>query len=167
MQINKIVLCGLAASFICVLGPISIPLSVIPIPFATLIIYIIALTFDVRCSVVSVLIYVILGCIGLPVFSGFSGGVAHILGPTGGFILGYIPLAFIVSLLNNSKSGRVIGLTIGTLSLYFVGCVWFCLYTNENLVTAFKLYLLPFVLIDIIKIALSLMIYPRIKNIIR
>ncbi len=159
-------MCGISAALMCVLCPIAIPLNAVPITFATLIIYLIALICDVRTSLLSVMIYIILGCMGLPVFSGFNGGIGHILGPTGGFIIGYIPLTLCVSHFNRGKTTRIFGSIMGVISLYIIGCIGYSVYFNEAIITAFTLCVLPFIPGDIIKIVMSLMIYQKVKKII-
>ena len=167
MRIKSIVLCGVLTALMCVLCPIALPLNAVPVTLATLVIYLIASTSDVHTSLISVTIYIVLGCIGLPVFSGFNGGIGHILGPTGGFIVGYIPLTLYVSLFGRGKLMRAIGICIGTLMLYIIGCFGYCIYTNDNFVTAVSLCVLPFLPGDVIKIILTLLIYPKLKRIIK
>lgn len=82
---------------ICVLSPfaIAIPVSPVPISLATFAIYLTVIILDWEDGTISVLVYVLLGFAGAPVFTGFTGGAGKVLGPTGGYIIGYIFLAFI------------------------------------------------------------------------
>lgn len=91
------VLIALMTAIICVIAPfaIIIPISPVPISLATFAIYLTIIILGWKDGVISVVLYVFLGFAGAPVFTGFTGGAAKILGPTGGYIIGYIFLAFI------------------------------------------------------------------------
>ena len=96
--------CAIMAAVMCVLGPLSIPVGPVPISLLTLAIYLAAYVLGAKGTTLSVCIYILLGAVGLPVFSGAAGGLAKIAGPTGGYILGYLFLAFICASENSSFS---------------------------------------------------------------
>ncbi len=97
LRINRIVSIALMTAVICVLSPfaIAIPVSPVPISLATFAIYLTVIILGWEDGTISVLVYVLLGFAGAPVFTGFAGGAGKVLGPTGGYIIGYIFLAFI------------------------------------------------------------------------
>ena len=165
MKTKEIVICGIITALLCVFGPIGIPVAGIPITLTTLIIYIAAFVFDPRISLTSVAIYIVLGCFGLPVFSGFAGGITHLIGPSGGFVVGYIPLVISVSLLKNSNPKSLIGIIIGTALLYLFGLIGYKMYTDQSVTTLLSVCVLPFLPGDIVKIILSLIISPKFKRI--
>jgi len=147
------------AAVICVLAPWSIPLTV-PITLGSFAVMLCSQVLSPLESAVCVLIYLLLGGIGVPVFSGFQGGFAVLLSPTGGYLIGYIPLSIIVSICakknfrDKAKKNifRIIGGIIGTLVLYTVGTVWFCFITETEIITAITVCVLPFILFDLLKI---------------
>ena len=83
----KIVLCGIFAAFTCICAMISIPFGPVPINMAHLAIFISSWVLGPVLGAVSQLVYIFLGIVGLPVFSNFTAGIGHILGPTGGYII--------------------------------------------------------------------------------
>lgn len=150
---------GLASALLCVVAPISVPIGDTPLSLATLVILIAAGVLGPWKSITAVCVYVMIGCVGLPVFAGFSGGVGRVLGPTGGFIVGYIILAAIVG----AGKGRLLFMIAGTLSLYAVGAVWYHLWTDAPWITAISVCVLPFLPLDAVKIALSAAVLRRIR----
>lgn len=83
------------AAVTCVLAPMSIPIGPVPISFTNLAIYLSLYLLGWKRGTVSYLVYVLIGMVGVPVFSGFTGGMGRLLGPTGGYIVGFIPMALI------------------------------------------------------------------------
>jgi len=157
MKPQKIALTGILAAILCLISPLSLPLGAIPISLATFAVYIAACTVDVKISVSSVLIYILLGAAGLPVFSHFSGGFHMISGVTGGYIIGYIPCALITGLLikrfESKKFIYPVSMILGTAVCYFTGMAWYMLQTKSNIVSALTVCVLPFLIGDTIKIS--------------
>ncbi|MBQ2842295.1 MAG: biotin transporter BioY [Clostridia bacterium] len=157
MKHKSIALTAITAAVICIFSPFSLPLGAIPLSLATFAIFIIACISPPGRSVAAVLIYILIGAAGLPVFSGFIGGFQQITGVTGGYIIGYIPCAFTVSFLTNqfknSKTVFPVSMTLGTLVCYLCGTVWYSLYTDTPFATSLTICVLPFVAGDIIKIS--------------
>ncbi|MCR4840523.1 MAG: biotin transporter BioY [Lachnospiraceae bacterium] len=151
--------CALMAAILCIVGPMSIPIGAVPVSLATFIIYLSAFVLGSKGSSVSVLVYILLGVAGLPVFSGGQGGPAKVLGPTGGYIAGYILLAFISGyVIERSKNNLVIsfvGMVIATIVLYAFGTVWFVIQAKTSLAYALSVCVVPFVVFDIIKIIVA------------
>ena len=125
---------------------------------------------------ISVLVYILLGICGLPVFSGFSGGIGVIMGATGGYIIGFLAAALVMWLLErlfyNSDRFYLISMLIGLFICYLVGTVWFAfVYTQSNadigLWTVLVSCVVPFIIPDILKILLALYIRKRIVFIIK
>ena len=86
---------ALMAAVLCALASMSITIGIVPISLATFVIYLDAYILGSRMATVSTFIYLLLGLVGLPVYSGFSSGPAKLFGPTGGYLFGYLFLAFI------------------------------------------------------------------------
>ena len=158
---------ALMAAVICVLSPLSIPLaSQVPISLATLAVMLAGALTGSKAGTLAVLIYIILGMIGLPVFAGWTSGAAIVFGMTGGYIIGYLPLAFCTGYFHerHTTSGAlVLGMVIGTITLYTFGTVWFILYTKTDLTASLAACVLPFLPGDILKMILTALITPRIR----
>lgn len=165
--VKSICLVGVFTALMCVLSPLSIPLDPISITLATLVIYIIGATFDYKIAVLPVVLYLLLGMAGLPVFSKFQGGIQVLFGPTGGYLFGYIPCVFLISLLiskfPNKKWLYPIAMIIGTVVLYAFGTLWFVLYLKYDIYKALLVCVVPFLPGDTFKIAVACLIGIRLS----
>ena len=102
MTTHDLVLCALCAAVTCILAPLSVPLAgEVPISLATFAVLLSGILLGAKLGGLSQLIYVLLGSVGVPVFAGWTGGIGITLGVTGGYIIGYIPMAFVAGLLYN------------------------------------------------------------------
>lgn len=159
MKAQKIALTGILAAIICMLAPLSFPAGAIPISLATFAIYIIACTTDVKISVSAVIIYILLGAAGLPVFSAFRGGLNMLAGITGGYLIGYIPCALIIGLLTsrfeNKKWVYPVSIILGSAVCYATGTLWYMNQTKSTFSSAFVVCVLPFIIGEIIKIPVA------------
>ena len=159
---KNLCLVAMFTALICVLAPISLPIYTVPISLATLVIYVTGATLNLRNSILAVTVYILIGLTGLPVFSNFTGGVGVILGVTGGFIIGYIPCVIIISLivnkLNKVKYSYPLAMAVGTVILYFFGVVYYMIAFKVNLTVALSTCVLPFIIIDVVKIAVASLI---------
>ena len=101
----------------------------------------------------SFLVYVLLGAIGVPVFAGFSGGFQNLVGPTGGFIISFPIMAYLIGLGVELKKKElfVLFLVLGTVSNYVVGVILFCVVTQSPVATGITACVLPFIPTAIIK----------------
>lgn len=173
MNTRTITLVGMFAAVMCVLSPITIPMTPVPITLATLAVYIIGSLFDYKRAPLIVIIYILLGAIGMPVFSNGNGGAAVLLGPTGGYIFGYIICAVVQSILvtifKSKKWMHPVAMVAGTILLYIFGTAWFLFYMNVNkgidysLAKALMVCVVPFLLGDSIKIVVSTLIGVRFR----
>lgn len=155
------------AAVICIAAPFSVNIgSLVPISLATLAIYIVSGMLDTKNSLAAVAVYILLGAVGLPVFSGFSGGVQKLLGVTGGYIIGYLPLALIVSLMTciiNKKYIYPVSMLVGTAVLYLIGTVWFIIETKTAVGAALMSCVVPFIPGDLVKIAAASVLCINLK----
>lgn len=167
--IQKMIMVSMFAGLTAILSQISIPLPFTPIPFNLGI-----LGFLLSGSLLgkwlgaaSQLIYVLLGAVGLPVFAGFHGGLSTLVGPTGGFLLGYIFAAFVIGLLLEKLPKKLLplALTIGVITCYAFGTIFFMVNTSSSLFTALTLCIFPFILVDALKIFLASILVLRLKTI--
>ena len=166
---KELCIVGLAASLICVIAPLSIPLPLgVPMTLQTFIITLAAIILGAKRSSMATLIYVILGAFGLPVFSNFAGGWQSITGPTGGFILSFPMMAYVIGRVSDTYAKRkwnlFIGITIGTIINFICGLCMFCTVTKSSLTVGFVTCVLPFIPLAILKAILAFVIGIQIKR---
>lgn len=166
MKLNKIIYICILASLMCIVSPIVIPINNVGI---TLSIFIISLICSIlnKNSFICIAIYIIIGLIGLPVFQGYSSGVVALVGPTGGFIIGYIFYSLITGILIHklgiSFFKSLVFNLIGLFICYCFGIAWFIYTTKVTFWYALTVIIIPYVLLDIIKIILAYIIYKQLK----
>ena len=150
---------------------ITIPLPV-PITLQTFALYTALLLLGGKMGTISLLLYILLGAAGLPVFSSFSAGFAHLLSPTGGYILGFLLCALLYlateKLTKNRKILKALVLFAGTLLCYTTGTLWFVFYANSHtsFFAALAVCVLPYVIPDILKLITAIFISDKVKPII-
>lgn len=158
LRTKKLILAGLFAALTAVCSWINIPLFFTPVPINLALIgpYMAGLVLGSRFGLISQVIYILLGSIGLPVFAGFVGGVDKIVGPTGGFLIGYVICALICGLALRRKGTKfhVALMLLGLASCYACGLIWFMISTHAALWAGFTACVLPFLPGDAVKIAL-------------
>ena len=171
MKAKNLTLTALTAALCCVISPIAIPVGAVPVSLSLFAVCLASATAGSFRGTAAVAIYIALGALGLPVFAGFAGGAGHIAGPTGGFIIGYIPCALIVSLLtgkDDAPSWRYpLGMTLGTLCCYLCGALWYSIVTRTTFLQAFAISVLPFVIFDAVKITAASLLAIRLRRAIR
>ena len=160
---------ALFVSFTAVCAQISIPLPFTPVPrnLALIMVFMSGYIMGSAKGAISPIIYVLLGCVGAPVFAGFQGGLGIIIGSTGGYVVGYIAASFIVGLFVKNKRGAItvgLSMTSGLIACYFSGTLWFMISTKTNLLDALLMCVIPFLFGDILKIFLSVILSQRIKE---
>ena len=129
------VITALMAAVTCILAPLSIPIGPIPISLTNFAIYLSLYLLNWKMGTLSYIIYLLVGLVGLPVFSGFTGGVGKLAGPTGGYIIGFIPMAIIAGIIIDKCNNRVIqilGMVLGTAICYAFGTAWFCFQSGNT-----------------------------------
>lgn len=172
---RDLVLCAFCAAVTCILAPISVPLAgEVPISLATFAVLLSGILLGGRLGALSQLIYVLLGSVGVPVFAGWTGGIGITLGMTGGYIIGYIPMAFIAGFLyfrfgRNSSGFRkyaamFISMFIATAILYLIGTAWFIAQTKMTLAASMAACVIPFLPGDLIKIIAVMLVAPPIET---
>ena len=154
---------GLFTAVIAIMAQISIPMPLgVPMTMQTFAITLAAIILGAKLSTISTLIYLLLGAIGLPVLAGFSGGISKFVGPTGGFLISFPIMAFIIGYAVDHRSAFkgafVIGLIAGTVVNYIVGIAMFCILTQSSVAVGFTACVLPFIPTAIIKAILAALI---------
>ncbi len=166
---------ALFAVMIAVCSWISIPATV-PFTLQTFGVFLAIGVLGGKRGTLSVLTYLLLGAVGIPVFSGFTGGIGHMLSSTGGYIIGFLLSALVMwgmeHLLGRKKWGLTLSMLLGLFVCYLFGTVWFMLvYANNSgeigLWTAFSWCVLPYILPDILKVILALTVSKRISRVMK
>ena len=146
---------------------IPLPFSLATITLQTIIINVIALTFKPKYSLLIVGLYILMGIVGLPVFGGGTAGIAKIFSPVGGYYIGFLISAFIMSLFNKNlsfKKGIYITILIGMPIQHILAIFWMLFYNDFNIINSFLTISLPFILGDIIKCIISSLLITQLKK---
>ena len=160
----------MSVALICILGPIIIPLpfSPIPVSFTQIAIYISIYVIGYKLATYSTIIYILMGLIGLPVFSGYTGGLHIIIGPTGGYLVGFIFLTFFTGFFIDKYSNNIyltiLGYIIGNLFNYTIGSIWLTYSSNISIKSAIFIGVIPYIIADIIKVIVSIFIGTCLKK---
>ena len=154
---------------------ISIPATV-PFTMQTFGVFLSVGLLGGRRGTIAVLVYLMLGAAGLPVFSGFTGGIGHMLGPTGGYMIGFVLSALLMwlmeRLMGRSQKTLVLSMIAGLLVCYAFGTVWFMiLYTRDSgsigIMTALTWCVIPYIIPDALKILLASVLTRRLRPLIK
>ncbi len=176
-NVKNITRTAIFVAVLCVISPFSLtlPVSPVPISLATFAVYIFSVILGTKKSLVGLVVYMLIGIVGLPVFSKGGSGIGVILGPTGGYLVGYFFCALGSSLgyeigerISKDRVARVIilaiGMVMGTVICYIFGTVWLSYLNKLTFEAAFAAGVIPFIPGCIIKIILSVIVVVPLKN---
>jgi len=166
---------ALGAVLIVLCSWITVP-GVVPFTLQTFAVFTVLSLLGGKRGLISILVYLALGAVGIPVFSGFSSGIGYMLGNTGGYLLGFILIALsdllFVRLFGKTRIVEAVALLIGLLGCYAFGSVWFMtVYTSSSggvaLWTVLSWCVFPFILPDLAKLTLALILSGRLSPILK
>ena len=167
-------LTAVMAALICIAGPLTIAAGLVPLSLATFAVMLAGAVLGKKRGTAAVGLYLLIGIIGIPVFSGFSGGFQKLAGVTGGYLVGYLSCAILTGLgaerAEREKRSWLLPamMVLGTAVLYAIGTAWFMIQTKNPLGSALGMCVIPFLPGDAIKIvAASLLAWPIRKAIYR
>ena len=148
---KALIFSALFTAVICVFSQIAIPTPIVPITLQVFAVCLCGYLLGAKFSILSVLCYTLLGAVGLPVFYGFQGGAQHLISLTGGFIFGFLPLAFCCGVLKKSKSEilKILFGVFGVLVCHLIGVLQFSLISSNGFFESFLVASLPYLLKDI------------------
>ncbi len=165
---RRLVFCALFTALIAVFSQLQLPVGPVPVSLATLGVMLCGLLLGWRYGALAVGAYILLGAVGVPVFAGFQGGAGRLLGPTGGYIVGYLFYALLAGLnlprLQERFWGRCVLLLLGTAVCYVLGTAWFVKTSGRTLAESLSLCVVPFLPGDAAKIALAAFLTPRLRK---
>lgn len=164
---RELTMMALMTAVMCVLAPLSIPLpGLVPISLGTLVIYFYPYFLGTRRAAICLFIYVALGAIGLPVFTGYTGGLPKLVGPTGGYIVGYFFIVLFhgsaIKRFPQSKLAHILGIVIGTACCYLIGTIWLGQLMGISFTKALAGGVIPFIPGDICKATVAVILAPVI-----
>jgi len=150
---------------------ISIPMGPVPIVLQNMFVFLAGLLLGSRWGLASVGVYLLAGACGLPVFAGGMGGIGRIVGPTGGYLIGYLPAVFIVGYISGKGAARIsidiIAMICGTIVLYACGVTWLKTLTGMPWSKALAVGMFPFLIGDALKIAAAAAIAKALRPILQ
>lgn len=170
LHTRNLTLIGLMAAIICILGPLSlyIPFSPVPISLTNLAVLFSIYVLGMKKGTLSYLIYLLLGLMGVPVFSSFTGGPAKLFGPTGGYLLGFILLAVISGLFIDKWPQNMVlcllGMILGVTVCNLFGTVWLSFQAGMSFPVALAAGVLPFIPGDLIKCMIAMLAGTQIRK---
>ncbi|NWQ43493.1 biotin transporter BioY [Bacillus sp. EB106-08-02-XG196] len=168
VKLRMMIVTALFSAIIGVLAQITIPLPLVPITGQTLAIGLAATILGSRYGSFSVILYLIIGSSGVPVFAEFSGGFSKLIGPTGGYLVGFLPTAFLIGWFMEKTSfnlkNAVIANSIGMLITLTFGTVWLKVAANLSWTAAFAGGFTPFIVVGLIKASLASWIGILVRN---
>lgn len=167
-RIYPLAMTAVMAAVMGVVAPFSVAIGPVPLSFCTLAIYLSACLLGWRRATLATLAYILLGAVGMPVFSGFSAGLGVLAGPTGGYVVGYLPLAALAGLaaarFPRSRPLQLLGMAGATAVLYALGTAWYCLQSGVALGPALAACVLPFLPGDLLKMLAATAVGPVLRD---
>lgn len=168
LSIQEICLIAIMTAITAVMAQISIPLPMmVPMTMQTFAVTLAGIILGAKCGSIAMGVYLLLGAVGVPVFSGFKGGLQILIGPTGGFLLSFPIMAYIIGKgieLRRQKGMFTLLLCVGTIANYVVGVLMYCVVMESSVWTAITACVLPFVPSAIIKAVLASVLGIRLRK---
>lgn len=168
IRTKQMVRIALMTAVTCVLGPLSIPLpfSPVPISLTNFAIFLAIFVLGMKSGTISFIIYLLLGAVGVPVFSSFRGGFQVLAGPTGGYLIGFIFLALIMGFaldhFDRKLVPTIIGMIIGMAVCYAFGTVWLAKLLSLSFKEGLMMGVIPYLAGDAAKIIIAAIVGPKL-----
>ena len=161
-------LVAIMTALTCILAPFSLPIGPVPISLTNLVIYFSLYLLGWKLGTLSYVIYLLIGLVGVPVFSGFTAGPAKLFGPTGGYLIGFIPMAIIAGIVIDKYTEKwllcLLAMIVGTIVCYALGTAWLAYEAEMTFQAALMAGVIPFIIGDIAKMIVAIIVAPMIKN---
>ena len=166
-NLRNMLMASLTAALIALCAQIAIPLPLVPVNLALLPVFLAGFLLKGRWALASVGLYLLMGALGLPVFSGLRGGPQVLFGPTGGYLLGYLLSAGGIAALKNkagSFAGRLLLCLFALLTCYIPGTLWLLYLTGRPLLDVLSFAVLPFIPGDLLKSLAASLLVPALQR---
>lgn len=169
-SLRMTVYASLLAALIAAGAYLALPIGPVPIVLQNLFVFLSGLLLGPRWGVASVGVYLMAGALGLPVFAGGVGGIGRFAGPTGGYLLGYLPAVYVIGWISKKSKGRaaedVLAMVCGSIIIYACGVSWLKILSGLTLAKTLAVGMYPFILGDGVKIAAAVPIAKALRPII-
>lgn len=151
---------------------VMVPIPPVPITLQTMFLYLAGALLGGRLAALSQLVYLLIGIIGIPVFAGGTGGLGVLFGPTGGYLIGFVPAAYVIGRWNEMIEPRrswlvALSMVVGTIPIYLFGIFELSLVARLHIAKALSVGVLPFLIGDGIKIVAATLIARKVRDHIR
>jgi biotin transport system substrate-specific component len=169
-QLRWTVLASLMAALTAVGAYIHVPLGPIPIVLSTLFVLLSGLLLGSRWGLISMGVYLLVGVIGIPVFAGGKGGLAHLFGPTGGYLLGFVLSAWVTGFISERSHGllilEILAVFVGSFAIYGLGIFWLKIITQMSWFKTLMVGMIPFLIGDAIKASVALVLAHAVRPVL-
>ena len=168
MNAREVTRCAVSVALLAVASSITVPLGPVPFTLQTLVVAMLPIAVGGRDALVAVACYLLLGALGLPVFSGLSGGLAHVAGPTGGYLWGFFVGTGLAAAVGRAALlpqalRDVLGAALSLLAVYTVGTAQLSLVMGVTPLEALLIAVVPFVIPDVVKILVGVAAGRRVR----
>jgi biotin transport system substrate-specific component len=169
-QLQFMVYTSLLAALTAVGAYIHIPLGPVPIVLQNLFVLLAGLLLGSRWGAISMATYLLLGAVGLPVFSGAKGGIAHFMGPTGGYLVGFLLAAYLTGYVSerfqNRAAADIAAVILGSIAIYAVGAPWLKITTGLSWAKVLTIGMLPFLIGDALKAGAAVVLARKLRPLV-
>ena len=170
-ELKMTVYTSLFVALIAIGAFIAIPIGPVPIVLQNMFVLLSAIILGPRWGLACIGIYLLIGLAGLPVFAGGTSGVGKLFGPTGGYLLGYLPAVFVTASISKALGKKIsydiIAMVIGSLIIYAAGVPWLKIVTSMTYTKALAVGMYPFLIGDVLKIIAAAFIAKSIRPVIK
>lgn len=170
-RLRLAVLASLFAALTAVGAYIHIPIGPVPIVLSTLFVLLSGLLLGSCWGLASMALYLLVGAVGMPVFAGGKGGLAHFLGPTGGYLFGYVLASWLTGLISERSRGilifEIFSVLIGSLAIYSLGLPWLKIVTRMSWNKTLIVGMAPFLIGDGVKASVALILARSVRPILK
>ena len=167
---KTLTMCAIFTALVAVCSQITIPLPIIPINLALFAVYLAGALLGPWRGALSLVVYLLLAAVGVPVMAGFRGGLGNLVGNTGGYVVGYIFAAFFTGLLAvkwGSKFWQLcVAMVLGCAVCYFFGTLWYSILSGTPFFASFSACVVPFLPCDVVKILLAALLASRLRPVV-
>jgi biotin transport system substrate-specific component len=168
--IHMMVYASLLAALTAASALIIIPIGEVPVVLYNFFILMMGLLLGSRWGAASIAVYLLAGGLGLPVFAGGRGGIAILLGPTGGYLIGFLPAVFIIGFISEKFKQRfiydIIAMLCGTAVIYALGVIQLKIVLEKTWMVTIALGVFPFIIFDIVKVVAAAVTAKAVRPII-